>query len=96
MASEKHSEVLKLIAFNRFKQYYKLYGGHLQAKLKAKAFFRAKIGKAYLKQWLLRMRSERADWTKLITASDALRECRLKRLFKTWHTSFLQRKMVNI
>ena len=51
MAIQKNEKVLQLIAFNRLKKHYQRHEGHYKSKLLARAFFRARIGRAYLREW---------------------------------------------
>ena len=62
----------------------------------AKAFFRLKIGRVYLRQWSNLMRAQVEDFEKYSCATKNLRECKLRRLFKTMRTTILSLKMSNV
>ena len=51
LADDRYAKLVQLIAFNRFKKYLKSHGGRMKAKLLSQAFFRARIGKVYLRHW---------------------------------------------
>ena len=51
MAADNHVKLVQRIAFNRFKQYLKRHSGHLKAKMLGEAFFRARVGRVYLRHW---------------------------------------------
>ena len=74
MAIDKNEKVLQLIAFNRLKKHYYRHEGHFKTKLLAKAFFRARIGRTYLREWRSRMHESRKDWDKLLVTHRNLHE----------------------
>lgn len=86
MAIDKNQRVLQLIAFNRLKKHYYRHEGHFKMKLLALAFFRARIGRSYLREWHERMLTSRSESAKLIDTHRSLHENKKRRIFKIWRT----------
>ena len=63
-----------------------MHEGHFKSKLLAKAFFRARIGRAYLTYWRTRMQESREDDDKLMDTHRSLHGSKKRRIFKTWRT----------